>query len=40
MEENICIQEEVRGEGRKFNDGELHYLYSSPTVIRVMKWAG
>lgn len=43
--ENVCIQEEVRGEGRKFHDGELHYLYSSASVIRVtkstgMKWAG
>lgn len=44
-EENICIQEEVKGEGRKFHDAELHYLYSSASVVRVMKsrdmkWAG
>jgi hypothetical protein len=30
-------REEVIGEWRKFHNGELHILYSSPDVIKVMK---
>jgi hypothetical protein len=37
--------EELTGEWRKLNNGELHDLYSSPNIIRVfksgrMRWAG
>jgi hypothetical protein len=37
--------DEVTGEWREFHNEELHDLYSSPTVVRVMKsiimrWAG
>jgi hypothetical protein len=37
--------EEVTGGWRKFHNEELHYLYSSPNIIRVIKsrkirWAG
>jgi hypothetical protein len=37
--------DEVTGDGRKLNTEELHNLYSSPSVIRViksrrMRWAG
>jgi hypothetical protein len=35
----------VRGELRKLHNKELHYLYSSPSIIRIiksrrMRWAG
>jgi hypothetical protein len=38
-------REEVTGEYRKFHDEELHYLYTSLTIVRViksrrMRWAG
>jgi hypothetical protein len=38
-------RDEVTGEWRKFNNEELRDLYSSPSVIRIiksrrMKWAG
>jgi hypothetical protein len=38
-------REEVTGEWRKFHNEELHDLYSSPNIVRVMKsrrmrWAG
>jgi hypothetical protein len=38
-------RDEVTGEWRKFNNEELHDLYSSPTIVRViksrrMRWAG
>jgi hypothetical protein len=38
-------RDEVAGEWRKLHNEELHYLYSSPSVIRVVKsrrmsWAG
>jgi hypothetical protein len=38
-------REEVTGEWRKLHDEELHDLYSSPTIVRVIKsrrirWAG
>jgi hypothetical protein len=38
-------RDEVTGEWRKFHNEELHYLYSSPNIVRViksrrMKWAG
>jgi len=38
-------RDEVIGEGRKLHDGELNDLYSSPTIIRViksrrMRWMG
>jgi hypothetical protein len=37
--------DEVTGERRKLHNEELHYLYSSPSIIRIMKsrrmrWAG
>jgi hypothetical protein len=37
--------EEITGEWRKLHNGELHDLYSSPTIVRVIKsrrmiWAG
>jgi hypothetical protein len=36
---------EVTGERRKLHNEELHYLYSSPSIIRIiksrrMRWAG
>jgi hypothetical protein len=36
---------EVKGEWRKLHNDDLHELYSSPTIIRIMKsrrmrWAG
>jgi hypothetical protein len=41
----VFKRKEVKGERRKLHDGELHYLYSFPSVIRMMKsrgmkWAG
>jgi hypothetical protein len=38
-------RDEVTGNGRKLHNEELHNLYSSPNIIRVMKsrvmrWAG
>jgi hypothetical protein len=38
-------RDEVMGEWRKLHNGELHDLYSSPSIIRIMKarrvrWAG
>jgi hypothetical protein len=38
-------RDEVTGECRKLRNEELHYLYSSPTVVRViksrrMRWPG
>jgi hypothetical protein len=37
-------RDEVTGERRKLHNKELHDLYSSPTVVRViisrMRWAG
>jgi hypothetical protein len=38
-------REEVTGQWRKLHNKELHYLYSSPSIIRIMKarrkrWAG
>jgi hypothetical protein len=38
-------RDEITGEWRKFHNGELHNLYSSPDIIRQMKsrrmwWAG
>jgi hypothetical protein len=38
-------RDEVTGEWRKRQDGELHDLYSSPNIVRViksrrMRWAG
>jgi hypothetical protein len=45
-EENICTKEdEVTGGWRKLHNDKLHYLYSSPSIIRMMKsrrlrWAG
>jgi hypothetical protein len=38
-------KEEVTGEWRKFHNGELRDLYSSPSIIRIiksrrMRWAG
>jgi hypothetical protein len=38
-------RDEVTGEGRKLHNEELHDLYSSPSIIRIMKlrrvrWAG
>jgi hypothetical protein len=38
-------RDEVTGEGRKLHNEELHDLYSSPSLIRViksrrMRWAG
>jgi hypothetical protein len=38
-------RDEVTGEWRKMHDEELHDLYSSPSIIRMMKsrrtrWAG
>jgi hypothetical protein len=38
-------RDEVRGELRKLHNEELHYLYASPSIIRIMKamrmrWSG
>jgi hypothetical protein len=38
-------RDEVTGEWRKLHNEELHYLYSSPSIIRIvkarrMRWAG
>jgi hypothetical protein len=38
-------RDEVTGEWRKLHNKELHYLYSSPSIIRIiksrrMRWAG
>jgi hypothetical protein len=38
-------RDEVTGEWRKLDNGELHDLYSSPSIIRIIKlrrmtWAG
>jgi hypothetical protein len=38
-------RDEVTGEWRKLHNKELHYLYSSPSIIRILKswrirWAG
>jgi hypothetical protein len=38
-------RDELMGEWRKLHNKELHYLYSSPSIIRIMKsrrmrWAG
>jgi hypothetical protein len=38
-------RDEVTGEWRKLHNGELHDLYSSPSIIRIiksrrMRWAG
>jgi hypothetical protein len=38
-------RDEVTGEGRRLHNKELHAVYSSPSIIRVMKlgtlrWAG
>jgi hypothetical protein len=31
-------RDEVMGEWRKLHNKELHELYSSPSIIRIMKW--
>ena len=31
-------RDEVRGEWRRLNNEELNNLYSSPNIVRVMKW--
>jgi hypothetical protein len=31
-------RDEVTGEWRKLHNEELHNLYSSPNIIRMMKW--
>jgi hypothetical protein len=38
-------RDEVKGDGRKLHDEELHNMYSSPNLIRMiksrrMRWAG
>jgi hypothetical protein len=33
-------QRDVTGEWRKLHNKELHYLYSSPSIIRIMKSRG
>jgi hypothetical protein len=33
-------RDEVAGGWRKLHNEELHDLYSSPSIIRVIKWAG
>jgi hypothetical protein len=33
-------RDEVTGEWRKLHNEELHNLYSSPDIIRRMRWAG
>jgi hypothetical protein len=33
-------RDEVTGEWRKLHNEELHNLYSSPNIIRRMRWAG
>jgi hypothetical protein len=35
--ENICSKEEVTEDGRKLRNEELHNLYSSSNIIRVIK---
>jgi hypothetical protein len=48
MQACICIRpkrDEVRGDWRKLHNEELHNLYSSPSIIRMiksrrMRWAG
>jgi hypothetical protein len=30
-------RDEVTGERRKLHNGKLHYLYSSPTIVQVIK---
>jgi hypothetical protein len=32
-----CCRDEVTGEGRKLHNEELHDLYSSPSIIRMVK---
>jgi hypothetical protein len=44
-EENIWTRDEVTGDWRKLHNEELHNLYSSPSIIRMIKsrrirWAG
>ena len=31
-------RDEITGEWRKLHDSELHALYSSPNIIRNLKW--
>jgi hypothetical protein len=43
--ENVSQRDEVTGEWRKFHNKELHDLYSSPSIIRIiksqrMRWVG
>jgi hypothetical protein len=33
-------RDEVIGGWRKLHNEELHYLYCSPSIIRIMRWAG
>jgi hypothetical protein len=33
-------RDEVTGGWRKLHNEELHNLYSSPNIIRIMRWAG
>jgi hypothetical protein len=35
--ESDAQRDEVSGEGRKLHNEQLHDLYSSPSVIRIMK---
>jgi hypothetical protein len=36
-EGNICTEKEVSGVWRRLHNGELHNLYASPNIIRVIK---
>jgi hypothetical protein len=33
-------RDEVTGDWRKLHNEELHNLYSSPNIIRIMRWEG